>query len=98
MFLKHAFFCFFFWSDYKADFVGENRRLVRGGQTSHLPHLEIQSNTIDFKHSHAHITLYLLVNLNCTKTQFRVNADSQGAVCFIVLPVSHYRADVIKVS
>lgn len=41
-------------------------------------------------------TLYLLVSLNCTKTHVRVNEGSQGAVYCILLPVSHYRTDVIK--
>lgn len=41
------------------------------------------------KHTRMH-THYLLVNLNCTQTQYRVNAGSQGAVYFILLPVSHY--------
>lgn len=60
---------------------------------------KIRTNTTDFKHKHVRIhTLYLLVSLNCTQTQFRVNAGSRGAVCCILLPVSHYRADVIKVS
>lgn len=56
-----------------------------------LPHFKTLPNTIDFMHAYTH---YLPVNMNCTQTQFRVNA---GPWC-ILLPVSHYRTDFITVS
>lgn len=48
---------------------------------------------LDLKHA-----VYLPVDPDWTQTQFRVNAAFQGAASYILLPVSHYRPDVIKVS